>query len=172
MKLKKVFFLIVLGLILVAVMVNCFGPSIQLHYALKDYSQLVTSGIPEDLRLTIYYISPCIFTRYPLSIDGLMSFDDVKIIDVNSGKLTDHWALLRTLDASALQPVKEETYLDVRLYYVFETDDGKLLEVAISSIYGNAFVNGIEVEHNPVFYEIILPFISEEDRDILGITTE
>ena len=169
MKLRKALLLIIIGAILLGVLAYYWGPTLQLHYALKNYTKMITTGIPEDLRLIIYYIDPHILTRYPLSIDGLVGLDDVDIIEVDAQKLADHWELLRKLDAAALQPVEEKTYLDVRLYYVFETGDGnKLLEVAISEINGNVFVNGVEVEHDPVFYEIIAPFLSEEDHTVLG----
>ena len=169
MKYKKVLVLIIIVFVLVAVAVNCFGPSIRLRLALSDYSNIVSDGIPEDLSLTIYYVSPYILTRHPWRIEDLVKATDVKKITIDSEELAPYLELLRKLDASALQPVNEETYLNARLYYVFETDDGKLLEVAINGWSGNAFVNGVEIEPSSVLYDIIIPFLSEEDRNVLGI---
>jgi len=68
-----------------------------------------------------------------------------------------------------LQPVKEKTYINARLYYVLEVGTESLLGVVISDIHGSVFVNGEEVEDHPVFYEIIIPYLTDEDRTILGI---
>ncbi len=43
-------------------------------------------------------------------------------------------------------------------------ESGKLLEVTISEIRGNVVVNGMEVEFDPVFYELIELFLTEEAR--------
>ena len=51
--------------------------------------------------------------------------------------------------------------------YIFETDAGKLLDVAFNGIHDCPFVNGIEVEDNDLFYELIDPFLTDEDRGIL-----
>ncbi|MBO5175465.1 MAG: hypothetical protein J6B84_10035, partial [Eubacterium sp.] len=84
--------------------------------------------------------------------------------------LASHWELLKELKPDILQPVQEESHINARLYYFFEVGDSeKILEVIISNIYGSVFVNGFNVENNPVFYDLILPFLEDEDRQILGI---
>ena len=136
---------------------------------LKDYSQIIMD-IPEDVHLKIYYIDPHILTRIPLSVEKLMVFPGMKAITIESEELAKHSTLLRKLDASIISAVNEESYIDARLYYAFETGNGnKFLEVIVNEINGPVFVNGYEVENNPIFYEIIVPFLSEEDRIILGI---
>jgi hypothetical protein len=98
-----------------------------------------------------------------------MTFPDVKITVIESVELAEHLALLRKLDASVIKPLDEEPYVNARLCYVFEMESGsKLLEVTINDINGRVFINGYEVEHNPIFYEIIAPFLSEEDHIVLG----
>ena len=168
MELKTVALIMVLGILFVVVF-NCMGPSIGISFALHEYSQMTESGIPEDICLTIYFVDPGLLTRYPWSVDDLVGADCVRIVNVSYNQIEKHSALLGKLDASILLPAKENRYLDARLYYVFETDRGRLLEVAISDIGGNVFVNGIEVAHDPVFYDILVPFLSEEDRSMLGI---
>lgn len=145
-------------------------PPTPLEEAMRDYTEIVEGILPKDLRLTIYYLDPSILTRVPVSADGLLTFPGVETIIVESKELKDHMVLLRELDASILQPVEEPSYINARLYYAFEVGDSeKILDVVISGIHGSVFVNGIEVEDNPVFYELILSFLTERDREILSI---
>ena len=134
------------------------------------YERMINGNIPDDLRLTIYYISPLIFTRMPLSAEDLVNDWDAKIITVSAEELSSNLAVLQKLKASVLQPVEEETYIDARIYYVFETSrSNKVLEVVSRSLRSSVFVNGVEVENNEIFYEIIEPFLTEEAHEILGI---
>lgn len=168
MKRAGIIFLIII--LLAAGLIGCGNSSSQLEEALADYSQMAEGALPDDLRLTIYYLDPSILTRAPLSAEDLMNFPETQKIIIDSGELTAHLALLQKMDPSILQPVKEESKINARLYYVFEAgDSGKILEVTISDIHGSAFVNGMEVDDHPVFYEIITPFLSEEAIDMLGI---
>lgn len=83
--------------------------------------------------------------------------------------MASRWDDLREIDLSKLTPVTENPSIDAKLYYVLETGAGsKLLEVTISWINARAVVNGIIVEESPVIYELILPFLAEEDRWVLG----
>lgn len=59
-------------------------------------------------------------------------------------------------------------FLVAVLLTVFSQPKWKLLEVTVCEINRNAYVNDIEVKHDPVLYELITPFLSEEDREILG----
>ena len=164
--------LFMLIILLVPSLTGCSSPSAQLRDSFSVYLDVISEDIPEDIQLTIYYIDPLILTNRPLSTDDLVKYDDVKKIVVEYEELSTQIALLSKLEPSILEPVKEETYLNARLYYVIETEThGKILEVAISEIGGrNVFVNGIEVEDNSVFYEVITPFLSEEDIAILSRT--
>lgn len=167
MQKKLVISLVVLSL--VVCLTGC-SHSTPLQDAMIDYSIMIEIGIPEDLHLTIYYIDPTILTRRPLNQEDLVTFPGVEVIIVDSEEIAPHWEQLKELSPSTLQPVQEESYVNARLYYVFETrDSGKILEVVISEIHGSVFVNGMEVEDNPIFYKLINPFLSENDRNILGI---
>lgn len=162
--------LFMLILLLVPSLAGC-SPSAKLRDTFRAYLDVISEDIPEDMQLTIYYIDPSTLTWRPLNTDDLVNSPDKKIV-VKHEELSTQIALLSKLEPSILEPAKEETYLDARLYYVIETEThGKILEVAISEIGGrNVFVNGIEVEDNSVFYEVITPFLSEEDIAILSRT--
>ena len=158
--------LFMLIILLVPSLAGC-SPSAQLRNTFSVYLDVISEDIPEDIQLTIYYTDPLTFTNRPWSTDDLVNFRDKKIV-VEHEELSAQIALLSKLEPSILEPVKEETYLNARLYYVIETEaHGKILEVAVCQIGANVFVNGIEVEYNPVIYEVIMPFLSEEDIAIL-----
>ena len=162
--------LFVLCFLLIISMLWYTNPQAQLQRSMQNYANLLSNDIPQDFRLTIYYMSPRIFTRAPLSVDDLKTHSETKKIVVHSDELSAHITLLKKMDASILQPNKENAYVNARIYYVFETDsNSKLLDVTINSIHGNSFVNGIAVEDNPILYDLIIPFLSEEDREILHI---
>lgn len=160
---------ITLSLLFSNVFTGCENENRKLQNALSDYSRMLEGPLPKNLRLTIYYVDPTILTYAPVSVDRLKQWPDVQIIEVEAESLAEYTDLLGTLNASVLQPAKENTCIDARLYYVFETDDIRLLEIIIRQIHGNVFVNGIEVENNPVFYEIIKPFLTEDAYNTLGI---
>lgn len=164
----KRIFVIVLSVFLVAVLLTVFSqPKWKLRRSTAEFTDMVTGDIPDDLHLTIYYVDPMLLFRAPLGIEELKRIADTQI-DVGAEELAEHIAVLRKLDPSALQTVQERPYIDARLVYVFEAGDDKLLEVTVCEINRNAYVNDIEVKHDPVLYELIIPFLSEEDREILG----
>lgn len=166
-----------LCLLLTTILTGCSSPSTHLQKSMKDYTKMLEGDLPEDLRLTIYYMSTAILTRYPYGIDDLVKFagSHSQTIVVEAEELAAHKELLKKLDASKLQPVQEESYINARLYYVFEVGDSeKLLEVVVTpefldKINGYVVVNGIEVEDNEIFYELIIPFLTEDAHNKLGI---
>ena len=143
-----------------------FLPKLRLNAAMRPYTDAVSGDLPDDLRLTIYYMDPTTLTLIAVTPERMMSYAD-KIITVQAGELKKHQDLLQALTPAELTPVKQKGFLNVRLYYIFETDAGKLLDVAFNGIHDCPFVNGIEVEDNDLFYELIDPFLTDEDRGIL-----
>jgi len=155
-------------MLLIPSLTGCSSPSAQLRNSFRGYNAVISKDLPEDIQLTIYYIEPWILTQRPLSADDLINDSLAKKIVVEHEELSAQIALLSKLEPSILEPVKEETYLDARLCYVIETEThGKILEVAVSQVGENIFVNGIEVEHNSVLYEVIMPFLSEDDIAVI-----
>jgi undecaprenyl diphosphate synthase len=136
---------------------------------MQYYSSVVDGELPDDLRLTIYYLSPSILTRVPLSSDQLISYSLTEKIIVESSELVKHQELLQKMNVSALQTDSEETYMNARLYYVFSTEDNeKLLEVVLSDRARDPFVNGIQVKDSNIVFELITPFLPEDVRNRLN----
>lgn len=104
---------------LISILSGCSSPSALLQKRMQYYSSAVDGELPDDLRLTIYYLSPSILTRVPLSSDQLISYSLTEKIIVESSELVKHQELLQKMNVSALQTDSEETYMNARLYYVF-----------------------------------------------------
>lgn len=116
------------------------------------------------LHLKIYYISHYTLFRYPLSTEKLISSAIAEVIVVENDELQKHAELLGLLFESTLIPVEDKSYENVRLCYVFEVpEEGAILTVA--SNLGNSktcFINGLEVQYDVAFYDVIRPFLTEE----------
>lgn len=176
MKKIMAFFEIVLVVLIATMLVGCRGkhstkdsPTV-LQNKMSPYTEMLLAPLPKDLTLTIYYIDFRTLTYKPINAEELTEFHNVQKIIVEYDDLIHHTDLLKRMDPSILQPVTEQSYMNARLYYVVESKEyGELLEVIISQVYGNVFVNGVEVADNSVFYEYIEPYLSEEAYSALGI---
>jgi len=128
-----------------------------------DFSEFTKHGDFINLNLTIYYLSPFILTRAPVSVDDLIHrYEDHKIV-INCNHLEEHAELFDQIINADLVPVAQETYLNARIYYVFKTKKDKtVLSVAMWGSNNSMFVNGIEIKRNDVFCDIIIPFLPED----------
>lgn len=72
--------------------------------------------------------------------------------------------MFRKVSNEVLVSVKKKSSdLDLRLYYVLESKkNGKLFDVAMWGDGNSIIVNGIEVEGNDIFYDVIMPFLPED----------
>lgn len=162
---KRIIALLVLGFLLVTILTGCSDPAAQLQDKLENYSKIVQADLPEDLRLTICYVDPLLLTTYPWSADTLINCDMTQKIIIEREEILSNIDAFKKMNWSVLTPTKNEPRINARLYYVIESGEhGKLLEVVISEVRGNVVVNGIEVEYNTLFYELIWPFLPEDAR--------
>ena len=191
MNTKKIFFKI-LTLILFAttMLTSCKREDIELKNLFSDFSKVIDSGNLGNLSLTIYYMSPFILTRSALSVDdlvyGITAVNEPprEKNDVNGqyeikfmiygDELEKQIDLLKQMSNTALISGQKEIRLNARIYYVFSTEqEGKILDVAMWGFNENAddyetiFVNGYNVRANNIFYDVIMPFLSEESVEEL-----
>lgn len=167
------FSLFMLTLLIIAVLAGCKWNNMdnnttQLNKSFRDFSQAIEQEMSNGLHLNIYYIDPSILTRYPLSVDELIHSSLVQTIVIDSVHLKENIELLKQLNADGLIPAKSKSKLNARLCYIFETDNNeKILEVAIGGDNNSIFVNGVEVERDYRFRNVIEPFVSEEEMSDL-----
>jgi hypothetical protein len=158
-------------LFVIAIFTSCGGNNMQSKKMLNNFSIIIESGNLDTLSLTIYYISPSILTRHPISVNDLMDYSGVNKIVINGSDLEEHIDLLNQLSNTALIPVKSKSYLDARLYYLFETkEEGAIFDVAIGVSDGKSmFVNGTKVKGNDIFIDVLIPFLTEDAVKELGV---
>lgn len=158
----------VLALLALTILSGCQADDRQLQQECEDFSQILEHETLDGLCLKIYYLDPSVLTRAPLTVDDLIDSRSVHMIVVDSEQLKEHIELLNQMTVDNLVPVKHTSHyatrLNARLCYIFETDNnGKVLEVAVGGLNNSVFVNGIEVEYNDIFRDIIEPFVTEEE---------
>jgi len=128
--------------------------------SLDRFSGMVRSGQLEDVRLSIYYMSPTIFTLVPMDVDGLIRGYDYHAV-IDSDGLLENIEYLKMFNNTTIMPVNEG-YVNARLYYIFETSNGsKIFDVVMRSPFDNVFINGKEFVMNGVFFDAIVPFLPE-----------
>lgn len=132
----------------------------------------IDSGNIEKLSLKIFYKDPYVLTPYPWQVDNLLSNNSsVQKIEVGGQELSEHIESLRLLEQKILKKPKEEVALDASIYYYFEADGEKLLEVALWGIGAEitedmelaVFIGDVAVvDPDSIFLRIIEPFLPEE----------
>ena len=114
--------------------------------------------------LTIYYIDPNAMAAAPVNErEMVLGVCDLKIeIDelyLGHPKFS-YKRVFEKISDIKIEPVKTETYVNARICYILESEkDGVLLRVTLCR--DNMFVNGVEIEENEVFYDVIKPFLPE-----------
>lgn len=129
-----------------------------------NLSEMIENENINDLSLTIYYLSPYTYMLYPVSnVEDLSHRCEEKIV-INGSDLEKHIDLFKQIGNDDLKPVIwKSSDLDLRLYYVLESKkNGKLFDVAMWGDGNSIIVNGIEVEGNDIFYDVIMPFLPED----------
>ena len=164
MNLKKV---TISYLVLLAIILTGCSKDMRPAKELEKYTKIIEDENFDKLSLTIYYINPTILTRAPLSVDQLIKYNNVNKIVISGSELKEHIDLLKQINKDVIIQVKKNTRLNARLYYVFETEEGKVLDVAMWGDDNSVFVNGFEVKWNDVFLDIIKPFLTQEAKDDL-----
>ena len=160
--------LLALSLFIIIAFFGCNGDDLLPEKEFESFSNIIESENLDELTLTIYYIDSEILTRYPLSVDNLINFNNVTEIVVKGDELKEHIDLFKKLDKTNLKRVKDNSSINARIYYVFESEkDGKVFDVAMWGNNNSVFVNGTEVKWNLIFSEIIKPFLTEDAKNNL-----
>jgi len=161
--------LILLVLLAATVLLSSGCMNIQVENSsveLSKYIERIRQGKVDELSLTIYYMNPYIMTLLPVTKrDLIKNWYELKVT-VSGERLSEHIELLEQIANADLTPVEQEPYEFVRLYYVFKTKwNRKIFSVCMWSGSEDIYVNGIQVEKNEVFYEVVMPFLPEDDAE-------
>lgn len=117
----------------------------------------------EHVTLEIYYMSPWMSTRAPVSVNDLKRWSDVRVT-VDAETLSQHKDLLvQMLDTPTAALDEKDSYLDARIYYALCDDTGKVLfDVAMWWWNGEneeLLVNGTPCKEEDVFYDVVSTFL-------------
>ena len=129
--------------------------------ALNNFLRQIEDGNVYDVKLTIYF-SP-IMSHFPFSLRELRNRDDTLKYVVDGEQLAEHIDLFNQIRYMDLTPVERKSRVDARIYYIFENKNGrKIFDVVMwggTNDNDSMFINGREFYYNPIFYEIISPFL-------------
>ena len=127
--------------------------------------EFIEQGDSHGLNLTIYFFAPNGLTRMPVSVRELTrNFHEYKIT-VQTRHELELFEILSNLTKVELVPAEGEVRVCARIHYVFKTENGQsLFDVTLWGLNSEGrsnyiMVNGIAVEENMIFYEIIKPFL-------------
>ena len=161
--------LVILILLVGTILASCKRSDMHLKEPTHIFPEIEDRDSYDNLSLTIYYMSPYIFTSFPMSIDGLIKRClDSKIV-ISGDQLIEHIDLLSQLNYITLIPLDNDPYRSVRIYYVFEDEnEGEIFDVAMwGKDDKSMYVNGQEVEGNAIFCDVIMPFLSDDEANEL-----
>ena len=173
---KKIILIIIVIVLAVIFSTGCGRDNIDQKETPLSFSEIIESENLSDVTLTIYSMKS--FTLRQESADELINHPDTIKIVVSGRELKEHTDLLNQLINTELIPVENESRVDARLYYVFEHKEyGELFSFlaggavgtivfldgieAVNTLSFTVFVNGIEVESNDIFYDVVRPFLAE-----------
>jgi len=136
--------------------------------------EFIERGEYDGLSLTIYYLSPFAESVAPLEINELIYGNNPpkkknEILGLYDYRITslggyENFEILKQLANIDLVPIKNESRINARIYYVFENEKGqKICDVGMWGYPNNSvYFNGLEVEWNDVFSEVIIPCLPEK----------
>lgn len=131
--------------------------TVDLCNLIDDYLKAIENGVPSDMRLTLYNITPHIAYNAPVRKADIMETSEIVL---DSTELSSRIDYLNKIDYSILHESKIKFDEDLRIYYYIETEaDGKVLEVGMYGTDGTVFVNGMQLKNDPVFYELVEPYL-------------
>lgn len=158
---------------------GCAKENRQPQDALFELSQILKTETSDGLRLKIYFIDPSIYLSAPLTPDRLIQICEnsgsyTHKIVVYNDNLKAHSDLLNDFCSVTLVPVDHPSSLAARLCYIFETEKGRaVIEVAVGGSNNSVFLNGVEFENDELFYDVLKPYLTEEElSDIYLIFSE
>ena len=140
----------------------------------RIFSKLIEQKDVGSFNLRIYYIERQVFTEI-MSVDQITNYTETSIrmgthhrIEINDIYFEEHLDLFEQLINAELRFTRRNSRINARFYYIVENEEGKLFDVVMFGFDRNSrvwndivFVNGFEVEWNDVFYDFIIPFLTE-----------
>jgi len=135
--------------------------------SLSKFSELIESEL-DEINLTIYYSGFSFRTSFNWSLEHFIEVEHDYRFVITGKELAEHRDLLNQLASVELVPSKSNSFVDARLYYVFEhAEYGEIFSFLTYVLGGGAgnfdfvLVNGQQVMGNRILFEAIFPFLPE-----------
>jgi len=161
--------ILVISLISVSILAGCGRSNMSPDEALDYFVMQARNRNLENYRLVIYAYQPNTHPWLPIrTVRELRRNAHTTRIVVGSGWLESEFGpwnpdLLNQIYDTVLVPFEGESNMHPRIYFAFETRWGRqIFDVVMWGNYRNVIVNGVEVEWNDFFYDIIRPFLPIE----------
>jgi len=157
---------LLLALLIISTFSGCGENYMSPEVALRNFSNRIEQDNLNGMTLTIYYMNSISTIHFPFNTEAFVAqgiYDAKKIVDEH--ELRKHIELLRQINADDLVPVSHELPMLVMLYYVFEVN-GRTIFGFVPQAAGNdssMYINGVEFEWIDSFFDVIRPFIPEEE---------
>jgi len=171
-RLTLIVFLLVMLIVSVVVAIATKGGEMRARNAVDRFARRVEQGNLDDVRLVIYYINPFMFIRSPVSIREMTGgWYDMRIT-IEGEALREHIGLLGQINSDLLIPDNSQPTLDARIYYIFETNNGRRIFyigmwLTNYEVGGNVLINGHMFKWNDIFADIIMPFLPDAEAQLL-----
>jgi hypothetical protein len=156
MNIKKIIIIGFSIFLLIAVIVLIIYVNTTPQKSLNKFSEIIKSNDIDDLSLTIYFSG--VFTNTIFSIKDVINHPSTHKIIIEGNQLAEQVDFLKTINKVKLIPVKDESRIDARVYYVFENKGRKIFDVAM---FGTGkddesmYINGKEFIVNDFFIYIV-----------------
>lgn len=145
-----------------------------LEKAMESYCEITQGDMPEDIRLTIYGRSFWDKSDAPISKEDVMAEQDI-LVTVGPEALKPYWQEFRSLKPAILEVASEkEANIRARVCILLDVGDGAgnyetILELIQDDPDGHILINGVEVEDSEFLHELILLFITDDERYFLYV---
>ena len=157
--------LVIVVTTLVIIKENDMDNDIDPRESLTKFSNLIENGDIYDISLEIYYIDPYIESYAPISVSDLINMRDWERtkFTISGDKLKEQIDSLNKISSLVLVPVETKYPVDARVYYIFKYKNRKIFDIAMWGEGRCIFVNGVAFKENTIFYDIIVPFLSDKE---------
>ena len=95
---------------------SCGGNEIRTEQKISNMLMLLGKG---SLNLTIYYLNPSSLTLLPVGVDDLVNGGYEYKFSFDNDSLSEHIDLFQQLKTANLEPAKQQSLINARIYYIF-----------------------------------------------------
>ena len=184
---KRIIMLLTATMLMIFLLFLC-GCENKAEASLRQVKTELSELAPDDMKMTLYVLSPSILTRMPLTIDMLKSEQRESDEELDYYGIAPpltvkelSWEekdeicsfILEEIGPTNIVPVKYEVYMNARICFEIEDAKGEMILQLVffadetDGYNRNIYWNGIELEYSPEFFRLI-ELAAKESCDLDG----